>query len=109
MNTKWHATRDRKGRQLFLFVTAGQVSDKICAGVPPGGLPKIDWLLRDRDNAANWFQAALKDKGICAYAPGRTQCKIPVKYDKYRYKRHNRIRIMFEHLKGWGRVATRYD
>ncbi|MDD9745172.1 transposase, partial [Marinovum sp. PR37] len=35
--------------------------------------------------------------------------KTPVKYDKRRYKRRNRIEIMFGRLKDWRRVATRYD
>ena len=33
----------------------------------------------------------------------------PVKYDKRRYRRRNRIKIMFGRLKDWRRVATRYD
>ena len=33
----------------------------------------------------------------------------PVKYDKRRYKRRNRIEFMFGRLKDWRRVATRYD
>lgn len=41
--------------------------------------------------------------------PGRKQRKIPVKYDKRRYKRRNRIEIMFGRLKDRRRVATRYD
>lgn len=41
--------------------------------------------------------------------PSRKQRKIPVKYDKRRYKRRNRIEIMFGGLKDWRRVATRYD
>jgi transposase len=32
-----------------------------------------------------------------------------VRYDKRRYKRRNRIEIMFGWLKDWRRVATRYD
>ena len=47
--------------------------------------------------------------GICACIPGRKQRKAPVKYDKRRYKRRNRIEIMFGRLKDWRRVATRYD
>ncbi len=33
----------------------------------------------------------------------------PLRYDKRRYKRRNRIEIMFGRLKDWRRVATRYD
>lgn len=32
-----------------------------------------------------------------------------VSYDRRRYKRRNRIEIMFGRLKDWRRIATRYD
>jgi hypothetical protein len=35
----------------------------------------------------------LQDKGIRACIPGRKQGKTPVKYDKRRYKRRNRLEI----------------
>lgn len=34
---------------------------------------------------------------------------MPIKHDKRRYNRGNRIEIMFGRLKDWRRVATRYD
>jgi len=51
----------------------------------------------------------LKDKGIKPCIPGRKSRSKPIKYDKRRYKRRNRIEIMFGRLKDWRRVATRYD
>ena len=51
----------------------------------------------------------MKDKGIRACTPGRKQRKKPVIYDKRRYKRRNRIEIMFGRLEDWRRVATRYE
>jgi transposase len=74
-----------------------------------GSLPNVKWLLGDRGYDADWFRKALKDKGIHACIPGRKQRKTPIKYDKRRYKRRNRIEIMFGRLKDWRRVATRYD
>ncbi|MDF3604684.1 IS5 family transposase [Paracoccus sp. DMF-8] len=97
------------GRPLNLFVTAGQVSDYIGARALLSSLPDVDWLLGDRGYDADWFREALKDKGIRACIPGRKQRKKTVKYDKRRYKRRNRIEIMFGRLKDWRRVATRYD
>ncbi|MCE8007471.1 transposase, partial [Aestuariivita sp.] len=41
--------------------------------------------------------------------PGQKQSKRAVKRQKRRYKRRNRIEIMFGRLKDWRRVATRYD
>ncbi len=109
MNTKLHAICDSKGRPIDLFVTPGQVSDYIGARALLRGLPKVKWLLGDRGYDADWFREALHDKGIRACIPGRKKRKTPVKYDKRRYKRRNRIEIMFSRLKDWRRVATRYD
>ena len=41
--------------------------------------------------------------------PGRKSRGKPIKPDKRRYKRRNRIEIMFGRLKDWRRVATCYD
>ena len=92
-----------------MFITAGQVSDYIGARALLSGLPKVKWLLGDRGYDADWFREALQDKGIRACIPGRKKRKTPVRYDKRRYKRRNRIEIMFGKLKDWRRVATRYD
>ena len=109
MNTKLHAICDSQGRPLNLFVTAGQVSDYIGARALLSSLPDVDWLLGDRGYDADWFREALRDKGIRACIPGRKQRKKAVTYDKRRYKRRNRIEIMFGGLKDCRRVATRYD
>ncbi|GAA6160582.1 hypothetical protein NBRC116589_27560 [Ruegeria sp. HU-ET01832] len=109
MNTKLHAICDSQGRPLNLFVTAGQVSDYIGARALLSSLPDVDWLLVDRGYDADWFREALKNKGIRPCIPGRKQRKTTVKYYKRRYKRRNRIEIMFGRLKDWLRVATRYD
>ena len=109
MNTQLHAICDSQGRPFGLFATTRKVSDYIGARPLLGGLPKVDWLLGDRGYDADWLRDALKNKGIRACIPGRKQRKTPVKYDKRRYKRRNRIEIMFGRLKDWRRVATRYD
>ena len=51
----------------------------------------------------------MKDKEIRPCIPGRRGRKTVVKYDRRRYKRRNRIEIMFGRLKDWRRIATRYD
>ena len=109
MNTKLHTICDSQGRPLNLFVTARQVSDYVGARALVRCLSKVNWLLGDRGYDAYWFRVALKDKGIRACIPDRMQCKKPVRYDKRRYKRRNRIEIMFGKLKDWRRVAKRYD
>ncbi|SET92245.1 Transposase [Paracoccus homiensis] len=106
MNTKLHAICDSQGRPLDLFITAGQVSDHTGARALLGSLPNVKWLLGDRGHDAGWFKKAFKDKGIHACIPGRKQRKTPIKYDKRRYKRKNRIEIMFGRLKDWRPAMT---
>ena len=72
-------------------------------------LPKAKWLLADRGYDADWYRDALQAKGITPCIPGRKSRNKTIKYDKRRYKRRNRIEIMFGRLKDWRRVATRYD
>lgn len=63
----------------------------------------------DRGYDADWFRKALQAKGIKPYIPGRKSRLQPVQYDKRRYKRRNRIEIMFGRLKDWRCVAKRCD
>ena len=109
MNTKLHAVTDAIGRPITFFMSAGQLSDYTGAAALLRELPEADWLIADRGYDADWFRDALKDKEIKPCIPGRKKRKSPVKYDKRRYKRRNRIEIMFGRLKDWRRIATRYD
>jgi len=108
MNTKLHALTDASGRPLRFVMTAGQVSDYTGAAALLDELPQAQWLLADRGYDADWFRDALRKKGIKPCIPGRKSRAQPIKYDKRRYKRRNRIEIMFGRLKDWRRVATRY-
>jgi len=87
MNTKLHAVTDTLGRPIRVFMSAGQVSDYTGAAALLGSLPAAQWLLADRGYDADWFREALQAKGIRACIPGRKARKVPVKYDKRRYKR----------------------
>ena len=109
MNTKLHAVTDANGRPLSFFMIAGKISDYTGAAALLDDLPKAKWLLGDRGYDADWFREALQAKGIKPCIPGRKSRLLPVKYDKRRYRRRNRIEIMFGRLKDWRRVATRYD
>ena len=90
-------------------MTAGKVSDYTGAAALLGSLPGVEWLIADRGHDADWFREAVKYKGIKPCIPGRKSRGKAVPYDKRRYKRRNRIEIMFGRLKDWRRVATRYD
>ncbi len=109
MNTKLHAVTNADGRPIRFFMTVGQVSEYSGSAAPLGNMPKAERLLADRGYDAEMFREAVKDKGIKPCIPGRKSRGKPIKHDKRRYKRRNRIEIMFGRLKDWRRVATRYD
>ena len=109
MNTKLHAVTDAIGRPIRFFLTAGQVSDYTGARALMSSLPAAEWLLGDRGYDADWLREALETKKIKPCIPGRKSRDRTIRYDKRRYKRRNRIEIMFGRLKDWRRVATRYD
>ena len=90
-------------------MTAGRVSDYTGAAALLGSLPAAEWMIADRGYDADWFREALKDKGIRPCIPGRKSRGKAVRYDKRRYRRRNRIEIMFGRLMDWRWVATRYD
>jgi transposase len=90
-------------------MTAGQVSEYTGAAVLLSSLPNALRMLTDRGHDADWFRDALKDKGIRPCIPGRKSRGKTIRYDKRRYRRRNRIEIMFGRLKDWRRIATRYD
>ena len=72
-------------------------------------MPKAKWLLADRGYDADWYREASKNKGIRVRIPGRKSRKKTIRFDRRRYKRRNRIDIMFGRLKDWRSIATRYD
>ena len=94
-------------RPVRFFTTADHVNDYTGTAALLGSLPSADWLLANRGYDADWFRDALKDKGIKPCTPGRKSRGKRIKHDKRRYKRRNRIEIMFRRLKDWRRVATR--
>ena len=100
MNTKLHAGPHANGRPISLFMTAGQVSNYIGAAAMLDSLPRAQRLLGDRGYDADGFRTPCRPRGITAFIPGRKSRTEPVRYDKRRYKRRNRIEIMFGRLTG---------
>jgi transposase len=99
MNTKLHAVTDTAGRPIRFFMTAGQVSDYTGARALVSSLPAADWLLGNHGYDADWFREDHVNMGIPPCIPGRKSRDKIIKYDKRRYKRRNRIEIMFGRLK----------
>ena len=109
MNTRLHTVTDQNGRPISLFMTAGQASDYTSAAALLDSLPRAQWLLGDRAMTSAGSGTPCRPRASRPAFPGRKNRTEASRYDKRRYKRRNRIEIMFGRLKDWRRVATRYD
>jgi transposase len=104
--TKLHAVTYSKGRPLKFFMTAGQLSDYTGAAAQLRSLPATEWMIADRGYDADRFREALKDKGIRPCIPDQTSRGKVVRYDMRRYRRRDRVEIVFGRLKDWRRIAS---
>ena len=109
MNSKLHAVCDGQGRPLIMLLSEGQMSDYKGAALMIDAMPSAKTLLGDKGYDADWFRAALIDRGITPCIPSKSNRKIPIPHDATLYKKRHKIENMFGKIKDWRRVHTRYD
>ncbi len=95
---------------LGFHLTAGEAAD--CKAYPvlielPERAP--DALLADKGYDTNLIRDDLKQRGIRAVIPPRSNRIVAIRWNKRDYKQRNRIERTFGHLKINRAVATRYD
>ncbi len=100
---------DGNGKPVALLLSEGQMSDYKGARRLLDSLPPAKELLADRGYDANWFRAALTEKGITPCIPSKKNRKLPIPYDATVYKQRHKVENMFAKLKDWRRIAMRYD
>ena len=92
-----------------MLLSEGQMSDYKGAALMIDALPQAKAMLGYRGYDADWFRAALAERGITACIPSKTNRKIPIPHDTILYRQRHRIENMFGKLKDWRRIHTRYD
>lgn len=70
---------------------------------------RLDQLLADRGYDADQIRADIAYAGARPVIPAKRGRRNPASHDRHAYKLRNRIERMFNRLKNWRRVATRYD
>ena len=70
---------------------------------------RIRAMIADKGYDADAIREELNFNGIEAVIPPKSNRKTTILYDTDKYKSRNRIERMFNMLKNWRRVATRYD
>ncbi len=78
-------------------------SHELVDGLKPG------FVIADKGYDAGPLRDALRNKGVEAVIPPRSNRKTPRDYDKMLYRERNLAERFFNKLKQFRRVATHYD
>ncbi|KQM90546.1 transposase [Sphingomonas sp. Leaf22] len=70
---------------------------------------RIDALLADKGYHSDAVRDTLNSMDVEAVIPARRNRRDPAAHDRVKYRWRNQIERMFNKLKNWRRVATRYD
>lgn len=70
---------------------------------------KAEAVLADKGYDADYIVEAVEKIGAIAVIPPKSNRNNPRKYDKELYKERNLVERLFNKLKHFRRVATRYD
>ncbi len=70
---------------------------------------RIDALLADRGYDADAIREKLADAKVDAVIPAKANRRNPAPHDPVKYRWRNCIERLFNKLKNWRRIATRYD
>jgi transposase len=92
-----------------MLLSEGQMSDYKGAALMLDALPPAKAMLGDQGYDADWFRAALAERGIAACIPSKINRKVPISHDTVLYRQRHRFENMFGKLKDWRRIHTRYD
>lgn len=70
---------------------------------------RIAALLADKGYDADAIRDELARSGVEAVIPARSGRRQPMAHDWAKYRWRNQIERLFNKLKNWRRIATRYD
>ena len=108
MSTKIHATVDSLGNPIRLILTAGQASEYGQANALIEGFEAC-YVLADKGYDSDCFLQKIEAIGAKAVIPPKTNRLVQREYDQVIYKDRNLVERLFQKLKVFRRVATRYE
>lgn len=70
---------------------------------------KIEALLADKGYDADTIREELAQAEVEAVIPAQSNRRDPIPHDRTKYRMRNLVERLFNKLKNWRRIATRYD
>jgi transposase len=119
-STKLHLRVERRGKPMVILTTAGQRHEALMlrrlmetgavkrAGQ---GRPRLrpDAVAGDKGYSFPSLRRYLRRRGIRAVIPPKSDQPRQRRFDKVAYRERNQVERTINRLKGWRRVATRYE
>ena len=76
-----------------MLLSEGQMSDYKGAALMIDAFPKATALLADKGYDADWFRAALEQRGITPCIPSKANRKVPIPHDTVHYRQRRKVGI----------------
>ena len=108
MSTKIHAAVDALGNPVRFILTQGQSSEYEQANALIAGF-QADFVWADKGYDSNDFIENIQAGGSVAVIPPRKNRIGERNYDQTIYKERNFVERLFQKLKHYRRIATRYE
>jgi transposase len=108
LSTKIHAAVDALGNPIRFILTAGQHSEIKQANELIQGF-RTDYVIADKGYDADSFITEIESIEVSAVVPPKSNRKIMRDYDTYLYRERNLVERVFQKLKHYRRIATRYE
>src|SRR5512139_3693337 len=112
LTTKIHALCASEADTVALRITAGQAGDAPVGEAMIEALDPRDGIAQaamDKAYDSNAIRAKLDAKGITPVIPPKSNRLDIIVYDKESYKQRNKVERLFNKIKQFRRVATRYE
>jgi transposase len=107
-STKIHSVADALGNPVHFVLTGGEAADcRQALSLLEGR--RADAVLADKAYDANQLVEFVKELGAEVVIPPLSQRKVQRKFDSVLYEERNQIERMYNKLKHFRRIATRYD
>lgn len=108
LSTKIHAAVDALGNPVRFILTAGQYSEIRQADALIEGF-SADYVIADKGYDADLFIEMIESGEAVAVIPPRKNRRTVRAYDEQLYRERNLVERLFQKLKHYRRIATRYE